>query len=192
MALRIKLGGYRPLGADEQAADPFRREWVGYFPRIGEAEVWEQNRGVWKMNRDRAGRQRFALITGGSTVLAVAQITGITQHGDRQALEGHILEAGHPVYDAYIGGPDPVESGSQNPIAYCDLPEEAAFLSGPCACGCGEDADRDFLPGHDLRAIMARVRENFGGNVLTFLGWLDDNKPVPGQAGTGQAGTVKA
>lgn len=50
-----------------------------------EAEAWEAGRGVWKMNRARAAAERFALIVGVGKVLAVAEIDGVTQHGDRVA-----------------------------------------------------------------------------------------------------------
>lgn len=41
------------------------------------------------------------------------------------------------------------------------------------ARGCGQSTDRDFLPGHDVRAIQARVREHFGGFPLKFIQWVD-------------------
>lgn len=172
MAAVIGLGNYRDINPEE---DPLGRDWVGYFPRIAEAEAWEQNRGIWKMSRDRVARERFALIVGAGHVRAVAEITGISEYDDRIALEGHLLEAGHPIYDTYMGAPDPAVNRSRNPIAYQELPEEAALRTGPCACGCGETTDRDFLPGHEIRAIMARVRDHFGGNALKFVTWLDDN-----------------
>lgn len=123
-------------------------------------------RGVWKMSRSQAGTERFALVAGLGRVLAVAEIAGITQHGDRVALEGRPLAAGHPVYDAFIGRPDPLANQSQNSVTYGDLPEEAPFRSRPCACGCGESTGRDFAPGHEMRAIQARIRDHFGGSAL--------------------------
>lgn len=39
-------------------------------------------------------------------------------------MEGQPLSAGYPVYDAYIGRPDPLANQSQNSITYGDLPEE--------------------------------------------------------------------
>lgn len=173
MAVRLKLGSYQP-----SPGDPLGRSHVGYFPRMTEEEAWEAGRGAWKMNRDKAARERFALITGEGQVRVVAEITGVTVHdtdsGERVALVGHPLAEGHPMRQAYLGTPDPVVNGSQNPIGYCELPEEAEFLMRPCACGCGQSTDRDFLPGHDVRAIQARVREHFGGSALHFIRWIDD------------------
>ncbi|MGW4527869.1 hypothetical protein [Amycolatopsis sp. NPDC004378] len=172
MAIRLKLGNYETV-----KGDPLSRSHVGYFPRMTELEAWEAGRGVWKMNVEKASRQRFALIIGEGRVRAVAEITGVTVHntpgGERVALEGRVLDTPHAVRDAYFDAPDPVVNGSQNPIGYCELPEEAAFLIRPCACGCGETSDRDFLPGHDVRAIQARVRAHFGGSPLAFVTWVD-------------------
>lgn len=42
-----------------------------------------------------------------------------------------------------------------------------------CACGCGETGEREFLPGHEIRAIQARIRARFGGSPLRFIQWLD-------------------
>ena len=172
MGIRLKLGGYETV-----QGDPLGRAHIGYFPRMTEAEAWEAGRGVWKMNRDKASRQRFAFIVGEGVVRAVAEITGYAEHvtdtGVRGELIGQPLSAGHPVREAYLGQPDPVANGSQNPVGYCDLPEEQAYLIRPCACGCGEDTDRDFLPGHDVRAIQQRVRDHFGGSPLKLIQFID-------------------
>lgn len=180
MAIRLKLGGYETV-----EGDPLGRTFVGYFPRMTEDEAWHAGRGVWKMNKDKATRQRFALIAGEGVVRAVAEITGTTEHdtpsGARIALEGRLLPEGHPVREAYLGRPDPVVNGSQNPVGYCELPEEQPYLQRPCACGCAESSDRDFLPGHDIRAIQQRVRDHFDGSPLKLIEWIDqhhDRTPI--------------
>jgi len=173
MAVRFKLGAYQPV---DPASDPMGRSFIGYFPRMSETEAWEAGRGLWKMSRTRAARQKFALIVGEGLVRAVGEVTGVREidEGDRVELVGRLLEAGHPVYDAYIGQADPVTNGSQNPVGYIDLPEEAQFLIRACGCGCGETSDRDFLPGHDVRAFQDRVREHFAGSTLAFITWVDE------------------
>ena len=98
-------------------------------------------------------------------VLTVAEVEGLTQHGDRFALEGHPLAAGHPLHDAYIGRPDPLANQSQNSVTYGSLPEEGPLLIRPCACGCGQETARDFAQGHDMKAVQQRVREHFGGSA---------------------------
>lgn len=168
MAIRIKLGDYQTV-----TGDPLGRTCIGYFPRMTEAEAWEAGRGVWKMNRTRAARERFALVVGQGTVLVVAEITGATTHEDRIALTGDLLTSGHPLYNRYITAADPLANSSQNSITYGPIPGEAEFRTRPCACDCGQTTEGDFVPGHELRAIQARVRKHFGGNVLSFITWLD-------------------
>jgi hypothetical protein len=176
MAIRIKLGDYQRV-----SDDPLSRPYVGFFPRMTQDEAWGSGRGAWKMNRERAARERFALVIGEGAVRAVAEITGVADAGDRVALDGHLLEPGHLIYDTYFEAPDPVSNGSQNPIAYCELPEEAQFRLRQCACGCGETGERDFLPGHEIRAIQARIRAHFGGSPLRFIQWLDAQLDADGQ-----------
>lgn len=172
MAIRLKLGSY-----DQQTDDPLGRAYIGYFPRMTEAEAWEAGRGVWKVDVDKVHRQRFAVIVGEKLIRAVAEITGATSYdtatGPRVALEGELLPEGHPVREAYLGKSDPIVNGSQNPIGYCELPEELPFLHRACACGCGTMGARDFQPGHDIRAINERIRTRFGGSALKFLQWVD-------------------
>jgi hypothetical protein len=172
MAVRLKLGGYEVV-----QDDALSRQYIGYFPRMTEDEAWEAGRGVWKMAFEKASRQRFALIVGEGLVRAVAEITGATVYdtasGQRVALDGEVLAEGHPVRDAYLGQPDPVVNGSQNPIGYCELPEELPFLHRDCACGCGATGARDFQPGHEIRAINDRIRAHFGGSALKFIEWVD-------------------
>jgi hypothetical protein len=191
MAIRFKLGGYETV-----TGDPLGRGHVGYFPRMTESEAWEAGRGVWKASVEKIGRQRFALVVGEGVVRVVAEITGHTEHetatGTRIALTGALLPEGHPVRDAYLGRPDPITTGSQNPVGYCDLPEEQEFLQRPCACDCGETSDRDFLPGHDVRAIQRRVRDQFDGSALKLIQFLDthaaDRTPAaPGADGHREA-----
>ncbi|MGQ4619705.1 hypothetical protein [Nocardia sp. R7R-8] len=146
---------------------------IGYFPRMTEQEAWTAGRGVWKANKERLSREKFALIIGDGQVCAVGEITGITDHGDRIAVEGEVLPEGHPVRDAWIGRPDPVVNNSQNPVGYVTLDEEAEFTERPCGCGCGAISTRDDLPGHDVRAMQDRVRRMFAGSALEFIRWVD-------------------
>lgn len=174
MAIRFKLGGYETV-----TDDPLGRGYVGYFPRMTESEAWEAGRGIWKANRDKITRQRFALVVGEGIVRAIAEITGHTEHetatGTRVALTGTLLPDGHPVREAYLGKPDPIATGSQNPVGYAELEQEKPYLLRPCACGCGDQSDRDFLPGHDVRAIQARVRDQFAGSALALIQFLDQH-----------------
>ncbi|MFD4407234.1 hypothetical protein ACFWPH_31155 [Nocardia sp. NPDC058499] len=168
MAVRFKLGYFSPV-----TDDLLKREHVGYFPRMTEEEAWTSGRGVWKANKERLSREQFALIIGDGRVRAVGEITGVSVHDDRIAVDGQALAEGHPVRDAWIGRPDPIVNASNHPVGYCDLPEEAQFRERPCGCGCGEISTRDFLPGHDVRAFQDRVRRMFAGSALDFIRWVD-------------------
>ena len=168
VAVRLKLGAY-----ELRENDRLGRSAIGYFPRMTEDEAWQAGRGVWKMNAARAARQKFAVVVGEGRIRVVAEITGVTVLGDRVALEGHVLPAGHPLRERYLDTPDPVVNGSQNPVGYCDLDGEDEFALRPCACGCDELTDRDFLPGHDVRAMQDRVRTHFAGSPLKFITWVD-------------------
>src|ERR1039457_409030 len=108
MAVRIKLGDYQMI-----SDDCLGRSYIGCFPRMTENEAWQAGRGVWKMKRSRAAAERLALITGTGKVFAVTEIEGVAQYGERITLEGQPLAAGHPLYDAYIGRPDPLANQSQ-------------------------------------------------------------------------------
>lgn len=171
MAIRIKLGRYEPAGGD----DPLGRSYIGWFPRMSEQEVWLAGRGVWRLNQNVAGREHFALIvTPEALVAATAEITAIIAHGDRKALDGRLLPAGHPIREAYLGEPDPLANKSQNRITYGGLPEEAALRDLTCGCGCGTPTTAEFVAGHDVRAIQVRVRAHFAGSTAEFLNWVDD------------------
>jgi hypothetical protein len=193
MAIRLKLGNYETV-----RDDPLGRPCTGYFPRMTEQEAWEAGRGVWKVSIDKLARQRFAVIVGEGVVRAIAEVSGSAVHGDRLALEGSVLSSGHPVYDAWIGQPDPVETGSQNPVGYCELPQEKPFLERPGPVHTtdnplsivegqqnvsGVDTDCQYRPpwnfrcrcsGHDVRAMQAQGPEHFGGSPLRLIRWVDD------------------
>ena len=59
-----------------------------------------------------------------------------------------------------------------------------AFLSTPiefpegefsdCACGCGEATPGTWRPGHQMNAIQARIRRDFGGDTVAFLARIDE------------------
>src|SRR5882757_1435655 len=48
-----------------------------------EAEAWEAGRGMWRMNVDKAARQRFAIIVGEGVIRAVGKVTDVSTHDDR-------------------------------------------------------------------------------------------------------------
>ncbi|MEV0280493.1 hypothetical protein AB0I22_29455 [Streptomyces sp. NPDC050610] len=180
MAIRIRIGDYERV-----TDDALGRHSVGYFPRMTESEAWEAGRGVWRLDLRMVRRERFALVVGEGRVRAIAEITDVTAHGTdrggKKALWGTLLTAGHPLYDQYVGQIDPLNNDSRNSIAYGDLPEEVRLRARHCACGCGRLTRQNFVPGHALRAVQARISKHFGGSVLSFIAWLDHELPIEEQ-----------
>jgi hypothetical protein len=87
--------------------------------------------------------------------------------GGRRAIEGRYLEAGHPVYDAYVGKPQPIEP-ARNPVTYF----ESAHAARTCGCGCEAPVTLGwFLAGHDQKALHDRVAKI--GTVHQFIQWFD-------------------
>ena len=135
---------------------------------MSDEECYYNNRGRWVLG-ERADREDFALFSArdaeGRKLFRMAiEIERIEDARDgRRAMVGKILRAGHPVYDGYVGREAPA---SRNPVTYIDEQE-------PCACGCGELAapGKDFLPGHDQRAIHERITRV--GSVREFVDWFD-------------------
>lgn len=109
------------LGADHPAVvnDALGRERVGYRPGASANELWQRGRGVWRMQPDRVISSQLLLIAHAGEIRLVGTIDGVTIHGDRLAIIGSPL-ADHPL----IGKPDPLDNGSQNPVAYGSLPAE--------------------------------------------------------------------
>ena len=78
MAVRLRIQVLQPT-----IKDPLGRPFVGWFPGRSEAELWEGNRGLWKINRARLRHERFALVVYNDAVVAVGEITGWADHDDR-------------------------------------------------------------------------------------------------------------
>jgi len=68
----------------------------------------------------------------------------------------------------WLRADQPNAEGTRNPIRYEDSP----FDLGACRCGCGAETKSLFLPGHDQRAIHARIAQV--GSVAAFLKWFDE------------------
>lgn len=60
---------------------------------------------------------------------------------------------------------------SRNPVGYLYVDADTKF----CACGCGTDIgpNRDFLQGHDQKALYNRIKMYFGGSTLEAIKELD-------------------
>ncbi len=165
--LHITLGPARPVDPNE---DELGRNRVGFGEDMSEQELYEANRGCWVLGA-RADREQYALVSFDQVVRQAIGIDRLVQTGARRAIEGRILTAGDPVYDAYVGKPTPV-GRVRNPITYFEAPVGRRL----CFCGCGEAVSLGhFLSGHDQRAIHERIARV--GTVVDFLRWFDRNFP---------------
>lgn len=168
--LHIKLHDRRAIDSDE----PMGRAWVGYDKNLPDEELFNQNRGRWVLG-PRADREDYVLFsyTGDHTVKFVAEIDGFKPIGKKRAVVGRVLDPDHPVARKWVGAPAP--DNFRNPVTYVHEPG-----GGPstCACGCGETvpANRAFAPGHDQKAIHARIAKQWGG-TLGFIDWFDATFP---------------
>ncbi|PPL19813.1 hypothetical protein GY24_04135 [Microterricola pindariensis] len=92
------------------------------------------------------------------------------------ALRGKVLGPGDADYDALIG--TTVDS-FRNPVTY---PLRPLDTPRTCGCGCGEEVadSRDFLPGHDQRAVHERIAQEWG-TTLGFIEWFDATYGAPGE-----------
>jgi len=168
--LHIKLGDRRA-----NPDDPMGREWVGYDPSVPVDELFDRNRGVWVLG-PRADRERYAVFsyTGDHRVKFVAEINGLERFGNRRAIVGRVLDPDDSLAKRWIEAPAP--DSFRNPTTYFKEPGAAAST---CACGCGEPVptSRSFLPGHDQKAIHARIIKQWGGTI-GFIDWFDATFPV--------------
>lgn len=166
--LHITLGFEQPVTDD----DPLGREYFGYSHRMTDQELYETNRGVWILGA-RANRESYALFTYQGKVRLAVAIDDIVPAGTKRAIEGRILGPGDPVYDRYVGKDTPAKP-ARNPVTYF----ESDLDNRKCLCGCGSDSTRDFIQGHDQRAIHERIARI--GTVPQFLTWFDTQVPVTG------------
>jgi len=163
--IHITLGS--KVAADRD--DALGRGWVGFDESMTDAELYEASRGCWVLG-SRADDEKHALVSFAGKVRQAIEIDQIEliPSCNRRALRGAVLRPGHPVYDRYVGKPSPVV-GVRNPITYFDDEDEQRT----CACGCDVQPapHRDFVPGHDQRAVHERIARV--GTVKDFLAWFD-------------------
>lgn len=171
--LHITLG---PINQLDPETCPMGRSYNGWREGMSEEQIYNINRGRWVLG-ERADRERYALFSAGGQVRLAVGISAIRASNGRderdddgrRTLQGTVLTGGHPVHDTHVGHGSPV-TGNRNPISYFDSPLD----SRTCGCGCGEPVPvrRDFLAGHDQRAIHARIAKV--GSVTDFLVWFDE------------------
>ncbi|MGH8997004.1 MAG: hypothetical protein ACRDX8_13735 [Acidimicrobiales bacterium] len=161
----------KPAHEVDPAVDGLGRSKAGWYPGMSPEELYEAGRGCWKLG-PRAEREQYVLFVAQGRVRGAMEVEGFTNCGDRRAINGRMLAIGDPIYDTYVDGPDPVPSRTRNPVRYWD-PHGG---DGWCGCGCRVQTEREFLPGHDQRAIHQRISRAFR-SVSEFLAWFDKQFP---------------
>ena len=171
--LQITLGVYgRALDEDREFLP---RSHYGWYQGMSDADVYTAARGWWVLNRTRAEREKYAVVTADGIARQVIEIGEWWTDPEmkRHAFNGQILPSGHSVRDRYVG--KPLASASRNPIHYITDPDDP---TGVCKCGCGQSTNGSWVTGHDQRAIHDRIRRDFGGAVEAFIEWYDrDPRP---------------
>lgn len=161
----------------EQPADPevdeLGRDRYGYSPTMSPLALYDANHGSWRLGA-RAHSERYYLASFGGTVRQAVEIESIEpspRRPERSVINGKVLQAGHPVFDKYVGKTSPIQN-ARNPVTYFDDALDKTLDTQACRCACGgQVAGKDFLPGHDQTALHARVKQI--GTVADFLDWFD-------------------
>jgi hypothetical protein len=175
VAINFKLNSQWKLDPE---LDDMSRAWVGWDEAKSLEVNFEQNRGIWLLGR-RAEKETYATFSLDGKVVLVAEITDIETiapkdpaRAPKRAIIGRVLGPDHPMHDAFIGR---LVDGHRNPVTYMPDPGHETKI---CACGCGETVpgQRDFVPGHDQRAIHDRIARQWG-DTLGFIEWFDATYP---------------
>ena len=152
--------------------DPMDRTWIGYDPAVPVGELFEINRGRWKVAQ-RAAREGHAIFSHNGEVKFIAEIHGLEPSTEgRHIIKGRLLQPREELWKRWVGRDAP--DRSRNPISYFQDPEGGPMV---CACGCGGSvsAPRAFRPGHDQKAIHRRIEERWG-DTRGFIDWYDAHR----------------
>lgn len=77
------------------------RSWYGFDPGATPAELWENNRGDWRLLAERISAERWVALNYQLEDPAYEILPGTTP--PKKALFGRILPEGHPVREALAG-----------------------------------------------------------------------------------------
>lgn len=119
MVIHIKLIG-PTIAADD---DPLGRTWFGYDADATPEDLWDNNRGDYRLDAGRIAGERWAALNYQGSVVLVAELNGPKYEvltgmpkAPKKALLGHVLRPGNSVHDALIG--TSVAYDSRNSIQY--------------------------------------------------------------------------
>ena len=162
--LHIRLGELRQV---DPMADDLGRSFVGYREGMTDAQLYETNRGCWRLG-PRAQDERYAIFSYDGIVRQAIEISSVEpapKRSMRSVVYGRVLGKGDRIYDTYVNRPAP-ESRGRNPISYVPdeaAPETEAFHVGADGAGFGDpDANRE----------VGLVAMSFISGQYTVDGWI--------------------
>ncbi|RKR29820.1 DUF3883 domain-containing protein [Arthrobacter oryzae] len=159
MVIHIKLSDRKTADPD----DPLGRSWYGYDPEATPANLWENNRGDWRLLAERVAAERWAALNYQGRVVLVAELEdpayeilpGTTP--PKKALFGRVLPEGHPVREALMR--TQVVYSSRNAIQYDPGLDVAEPIEADSSLALdSETADRPGAAGQGLQ-MDAEVRK---------------------------------
>jgi len=159
MVIHIKLSERKTADTD----DPLGRSWYGYDPEATPAELWENNRGDWRLLAERIAAERWVALNSQGRVVLVAELEdpayeilpGTTP--PKKALFGRVLPEGHPVREALMR--TQVVYTSRNAIQYDRALDVAESIEADSSVALdSEAADRPGAAGQGLQ-MDAEVRK---------------------------------
>lgn len=163
--LHIRLGEHRPV---DPMVDDLGRTFVGFRPGMSDAEMYEANRGCWRLGA-RAQDERYAIFSFDGIVRQALEISSVEpapRRSMRSIVYGRVLTQGNPMYDAYVNQPAP-ESRGRNAVSYVpDVPSpesEKAFYADAHGEGFGSPASNREV---ELAAM------SFTSGEYTVDGWI--------------------
>lgn len=126
MVIQIRLSDRVDHTPEETASDSLNRTWRGYDPTVSDEELWEHNRGRWRLNEAKITEERYATFVHGGEVVAAYALRGherVTDPGPigvKIALIGEPLNSKDPVYRQLVGRS--VAHTGRSAINYVDDP----------------------------------------------------------------------
>lgn len=108
--------------------DEVGRTYYGWWEGMSEQECYRVNRHLWLLG-PHADSEHYAIFSAWTPdrktklvrlAIEIDSISPKNANGHR-SVKGRILNAGHPVYDEYVGKPSPVPAG-RPPVRYFESP----------------------------------------------------------------------
>lgn len=125
--------------------DDLGRRFVGYHYGMTDSEMYEANRGCWRLG-ERAHNERYAIFSFDGLVRQALEISSVEpapKRSMRSIVYGRVLGKGDPFYDAYVNQPVP-ESRGRTAVSYVPdrpLPRtEQLFHADPHSTAFGNPA----------------------------------------------------